>query len=146
MIGPDLRSSAFQVLSALQCLRIEVRGATWPQLLRLSTTSDHRPLHTQAFHNQRPQAIAATGFPQPAATGHCSHRPDLYVQFRSGGSHLGSRQLARNLIGLWSGILGLHRTAHGKTVSDCVQLPLFSRSHSSYAKQRGVALNIRFGL
>ena len=28
----------------------------------------------QAFHNQRPQAIAATGFPQPAATGHCSHR------------------------------------------------------------------------
>ena len=27
----------------------------------------------KAFHNQRPQAIAATGFPQSAATGHCSH-------------------------------------------------------------------------
>ena len=27
----------------------------------------------KAFHNQRPQAIAATGFPQTAATGHCSH-------------------------------------------------------------------------
>ena len=35
-----------------------MRGATWPQLLRLSTTSGHRPLQPQAFHNQRPQAIA----------------------------------------------------------------------------------------
>ena len=76
----------------------------------------------KAFHNQRPRAIADTGFLQPAATGHCSHRPDLYVQLRSEGSHLGSRQLARNVIGLWSGIPGLHGTAHGKTVSDGVQL------------------------
>ena len=49
----------------------------WPHLLRLSTTSGPRPLQPQtragviafmqlqAFHNQRPQAIAATGFPQP---------------------------------------------------------------------------------
>ena len=35
----------------------------WPQLLRLSITSGHRPLQPQAFHKQRPQAIAATGFP-----------------------------------------------------------------------------------
>ena len=28
----------------------------------------------KAFHNQRPQAIGATGFPQLEATGYCSHR------------------------------------------------------------------------
>ena len=34
----------------------------------------------KAFHNQRPHAIAATGFPQSAATGHCSHRPAQLVR------------------------------------------------------------------
>ena len=61
MIGPDLRSSAFQVLSALAV----------PE--NRSARGNMAPV-AKAFHNQRPQAIAATGFPQPAATGHCSHR------------------------------------------------------------------------
>ena len=61
MIGPDLRSTAFQVLSAL----------TVPE--NRSARGNMAPA-AKAFHNQRPQAIAATGFPQPAATGHCSHR------------------------------------------------------------------------
>ena len=73
MIGPDLRSSAFQVLSALAV----------PE--NRSARGNMDPV-AKAFHNQRPQAIAATGssgsyclhaatgFPQPAATGHCSHR------------------------------------------------------------------------
>ena len=37
----------------------------WPHLLRLSTTSGPRPLQPQAFQNQGPQAIAATGFLNP---------------------------------------------------------------------------------
>ena len=57
MIGPDLRSSAFQVLSALAV----------PE--NRSARGNMAPV-AKAFHNQRPQAIAATGFPQPAATGH----------------------------------------------------------------------------
>ena len=61
MIGPDLRSTAFQVLSAL----------TVPE--NRSARGNMAPA-AKAFHNQRPQAIAATGLPQPAATGHCSHR------------------------------------------------------------------------
>ena len=36
----------------------------------------------KAFHNQRPQAIAATGFPQSAATSHCSHRLPQPVRAR----------------------------------------------------------------
>ena len=66
MIGPDLRSTAFQVLSALTAPENRTARGNRPQLLRLSTSSGHRPLQPQAFHNQRPQAIAATGFPQPA--------------------------------------------------------------------------------
>ena len=58
MIGPDLRSSAFQVLSALAVPENRsARGNMAPA--------------AKAFHNQRPQAIAAKGFPQSAATGHC---------------------------------------------------------------------------
>ena len=53
MIGPDLRSSAFQVLSALAV----------PE--NRSARGNMDPV-AKAFHNQRPQAIAATGFPQPA--------------------------------------------------------------------------------
>ena len=53
MIGPDLRSSAFQVLSALAV----------PE--NRSARGNMAPV-AKAFHNQRPQAIAATGFPQPA--------------------------------------------------------------------------------
>ena len=53
MIGPDLRSTAFQVLSAL----------TVPE--NRSARGNMAPA-AKAFHNQRPQAIAATGFPQPA--------------------------------------------------------------------------------
>ena len=48
MIGPDLRSSAFQVLSALAVPENRSGRETWPQLLRLSTTSGHRPLQPQA--------------------------------------------------------------------------------------------------
>ena len=62
MIGPDLRSCACQVLSALAV----------PE--NRSARSNMTPA-AKAFHNQRPQGIAATGLPQPAATGHCSHRP-----------------------------------------------------------------------
>ena len=61
MIGPDLRSSAFQVLSALAV----------PE--NRSARGNMAPV-AEAFHNQRPQAIAATGFPQPAATGHCNSK------------------------------------------------------------------------
>ena len=61
MTGPDLRSPAFRVLSALA-----VRE-------NRSARGNMAPI-AKAFHNQRPQAIAATGFPQPAATGHCSHK------------------------------------------------------------------------
>ena len=61
MTGPDLRSPAFRVLSALAVRENRsARGNMAPA--------------AKAFHNQRPQAIAATGLPQPAATGHCSHR------------------------------------------------------------------------
>ena len=65
MIGPDLRSSAFQVLSAVTVP--ENRGArgNMAPAADLSTTSGHRPLQPQAFHIQRPQAIAATGFHNP---------------------------------------------------------------------------------
>ena len=60
MIGPELRSSAFQALSALAV----------PE--NRSARSNMAPA-AKAFDNQRPQATAATGFPQSAATGHCSH-------------------------------------------------------------------------
>ena len=49
--------------------------AAIPATARLEAHRDHAMAPVaKAFHNQRPQAIAATGFPQPAATGHCSHR------------------------------------------------------------------------
>ena len=61
MTGPDLRSTAFRVLLALAVgENRNGRGNMAPA--------------TKAFHHQRPQAIAATGLRQPAATGHCSHR------------------------------------------------------------------------
>ena len=66
MIGPDLRSSAFQVLSALTVPENRSAQGNMAPAADLSRTSGHRPLQPQAFHNQRPQAIAATGFPQPA--------------------------------------------------------------------------------
>ena len=53
MMGPDLRSTAFQVLPAL----------TVPE--NRSARGNMAPA-AKAFHNQRPQAIAAKGFPQPA--------------------------------------------------------------------------------
>ena len=61
MTGPHLRSPAFRVLSALAVRENRsARGNMAPA--------------AKAFHNQRPQAIAATGLPPRAATGHCSHR------------------------------------------------------------------------
>ena len=72
MIGPDLRSSAFQVLSALTVPENRMRGATWPQLLtfpqlaatghcshRLSTTNGHRPLQPQPSPHALPDHRAA---------------------------------------------------------------------------------------
>ena len=69
MIGPDLRSSAFQVLSALTVPENRSAQGNMTPAADLSRTSGHGPLQPQAFHNQRPQAIAATAIPA------CSARP-----------------------------------------------------------------------
>ena len=83
MIGPDLQSSAFQVLSALAVTE------------HRSARGNMAPV-AKAFHNQQPQAIAATGFPQPAATGHCSHRlSTTSVGSRSSRQSMRGRDLSR---------------------------------------------------
>ena len=61
MIGPDLRSSAFQVLSALTVPENRSARGNMAPAADLSTTSGHRPLQPQAFHNH-------------AAAGHFRHR------------------------------------------------------------------------
>jgi hypothetical protein len=42
-------------------------------------------LQLQAFHNQRPQAIAATGFPQPCGRGHRPLQPQAFHNHAAAG-------------------------------------------------------------
>ena len=51
-------------------------------------------------------------------------------------SCFGSKQFARNFIGLESGILGVHGTASGKTLLDGVQFSFCSGSHPTHAYKR----------